>query len=78
MTWVPDVDVHGRELRPGDYVSIKLYPRGTARGVVVVGRAKHPDGRRYLAIDVDGRLYGLTGATRLKRAPSARIGGTET
>lgn len=63
--YVEEVDVHGRPVRPGDIVRIRLYPKGSARGVVIVGRAKHPDGRHYLAVSVDGRLVGLTRPIRL-------------
>lgn len=60
----PYEDRKGHTIRPGDRVRIKLHPRGTAEGVVVVsprGQVVMPDGTTLpaLVVDVDGRTYGM-------------------
>lgn len=71
-SYAPETDRRGRDLRPGDRVRFKLYPRGTAEGVVVVSqraRLVMPDGSTLpaLAIESDGTVYDLSsrGTTRL-------------
>jgi len=66
-------------------VRIKLYPRGTAEGVVTVSKRtqeRMPDGSYLpaLAVDVDGHVYGMPPpkgvlrlATRLARRVVARF-----
>jgi len=60
----PSEDRKGVSLHPGDRVRFKLYPRGTAEGIVVVSRRVRqvmPDGSTLpaLAIDWDGEPYGM-------------------
>lgn len=64
MNYAPAEDRKGQNLSPGDYVRFKLYPRGTAEGVVVISKRTRevlPDGSSApaLAIDSDGTLYGM-------------------
>jgi len=64
MNYAPTKDRNGRDIRPGDRVRFKLYPRGTAEGVVVVSKRTlevMPDGSSApaLAIDSDGTLFGM-------------------
>lgn len=70
--YAPEQDRRGRDLHPGDRVRFKLYPRGTAEGVVVVSarvRLVLSDGRTApaLAIESDGVVYALSngGVTKL-------------
>jgi hypothetical protein len=62
--YAPAQDRKGHDLKPGDKVRIKTYPRGTAEGVVVISpRAQErlPDGSwaPALAVDCDGTTYGM-------------------
>lgn len=65
MKYAPAQDRKGHDLHPGDKVRFKMYPKGTAEGVVVI--SKHglevlPDRTTApaLAIEVEGgRTYGM-------------------
>jgi len=63
--FAPAVDCCGRQLSPGDCVSFKKYPRGTARGVVIISERvfePQPDGSRLPALSIrcsDGCVYSL-------------------
>lgn len=64
MKYAPSEDRKGRDLHPGDRVRIKLYPRGTAEGVVAISprvQERLPDGSYLpaLVVDVDGTLFGM-------------------
>jgi hypothetical protein len=64
VDYAPSKDRKGRDLHPGDRVRFKLYPRGTAEGVVVISKRTQevlPDGSSApaLAIDSDGTPYGM-------------------
>jgi hypothetical protein len=64
VKYAPTEDRKGRDLHPGDRVRFKLYPRGTAEGVVRVSERTLvvlPDGSSApaLSIDVDGRAFGM-------------------
>jgi hypothetical protein len=64
VEYAPAQDRNGRDLHPGDAVRFKLYPRGTATGIVTISeRAMQvlPDGTTApaLAIDADGRVYSM-------------------
>lgn len=64
MKYAPSEDRKGRDLHPGDRVRLKLHPRGTAEGVVVISprvQQRLPDGSYLpaLAVDVNGRLFGI-------------------
>lgn len=64
MNYAPATDRKGRDLRPGDKVRFKLYPRGSGEGVVVISKRTQvvmPDGSALpaLSIDVDGTLFGM-------------------
>lgn len=70
-TYAPIEDRKGRPLHPGDKVRFKLYPRGTAEGVVVISPRElqvMPDGSMLpaLAIESDGVLYALYSGGVLK------------
>src|SRR5262249_7372629 len=79
--YAPARDRNDRELHPGDSVRFKLYPRGTATGVVVISeRARQvlPDGSTLpaLAIDSDGRVYSMPppkGVTKLMTSNAMRF-----
>ena len=73
LEYAPAADQTGKPLYPGDKVSFKLYPRGTARGTVQI----HPygleevNGRRLptlCIIDEEDRRYPLLsgGVRKLK------------
>ena len=64
MNYAPAEDRKGHPLQPGDKVRIKLYPKGTAEGVVAVSKHSRqvmPDGSTLpaLVVEVDGRPYGM-------------------
>lgn len=64
MNYAPAQDRKGHDLRPGDRVRFKLYPRGTAEGVVVISPRTLevlPGGKTApaLAIEADGKTYGM-------------------
>ena len=64
MNYAPAKDRKGHDLHPGDRVRFKLYPRGTAEGVVVISQRTLevlPGGSTApaLAIESDGRAYGM-------------------
>lgn len=72
--YAPTTDRKGCELHPGDRVRFKLYPRGTAEGVVVVSKRSlvvMPAGTLpALSIQTDdGTLYGLIERGTLKLNP---------
>lgn len=57
-------DRNGEAILPGDTVRIKMHPRGTATGTVVISERATvvmPDGKTApaLSVDCDGRLYSL-------------------
>jgi len=71
VAYAPEEDRNGRSLRPGDRVRFKLYPRGTAEGVVVISKRTMqvlPNGEQApaLAIESDGTVYDLYGKGTLK------------
>jgi hypothetical protein len=71
QSYAPATDRKGQSLVPGDKVRIKLYPRGTAEGVVVVSsRAQQrlADGSYLpaLVVDVGGTTYPLLSKGALK------------
>ena len=62
--YAPEEDRDGTPLAPGDRVSFKLYPRGTARGTVVVSDRVRVvvDGAALPALAIkadDGTVYTL-------------------
>jgi hypothetical protein len=64
MNYAPVKDRKGREVHPGDRVRFKIYPRGTAEGVVTISPRTMevmPDGSTLpaLAIELEGRLSGM-------------------
>jgi len=74
----PEQDGRGRDLRPGDRVRFKLYPRGTAEGSVVVSHRSlvvMPGGLTLPALAIetdDGRIYALHSRGVTKIRPRAR------
>ena len=74
-SYAPETDRRGRDLRPGDRVRFKLYPRGIAEGRVVVSprvRVVMPDGGTLPALAIetdDGTRYDLSsrGTTKLEK-----------
>lgn len=81
-THAPETDRRGQDLHPGDRVRFKLYPRGTAEGVIVVSpraRVVMPDRstRPALAIQTDdGTIYNLSsgGTTKLGARATENVG----
>jgi len=63
--FAPAVDCCGHQLSPGDRVSFKKYPRGTARGTVVISERAfepQPDGSRLPVLAIrcaDDCVYSL-------------------
>lgn len=73
MLFAPETDRKGRDLKPGDRVRIKTYPRGTAEGVVAIsarGQQRLPDGTwaPALVVDVGGTTYPLISKGTIKLA----------
>jgi hypothetical protein len=61
--YAPTQDRKGRALHPGDRVRIKLYPRGTAEGILEISsraRVMLPDGSTApdLVVNSNGIMYG--------------------
>lgn len=65
MKYAPSKDRKGHDLHPGDRVRFKLYPRGTAEGVVTVSKRTLevlPDGSSAPALAIEseeGTVYGM-------------------
>jgi hypothetical protein len=64
VNYAPAKDRKGQDLHPGDKVRFKLYPRGTAEGVVTVSKRTLevlPDGKTApaLAIESEGKAFGM-------------------
>lgn len=72
MQYAPATDRKGCELHPGDRVRFKLYPRGSAEGVVVISAhalVVLPDRSTApaLAIESEGRIFGMPGPKAVLR-----------
>lgn len=71
--WSPSEDRTGQQVAPGDRVSVPLYPRGMARGNLVISErawAVLPNGDEVLALEVlgdDGVRYTATSKIRKLR-----------
>ena len=73
--WSPSEDRRGNPVKAGDYVSVPTYPRGTARGTLVVSERSWtvlPDGSKVLSLMVkaaNGTLYEATSKIRKLKKP---------
>jgi hypothetical protein len=89
MQYAPSKDRNGHDLHPGDRVRFKIYPKGSAVGIVVISKRTLevlPDGKTApaLAIDSDGTIYGMPppkgvarmGAGRASNSPTPTRGRT--
>lgn len=73
--WSPSEDRRGNPVKPGDYVSVPVYPRGTMRGTLVVSERSWsvlPDGSKVQSLVVrasNGTDYEATSKIRKLAKP---------
>lgn len=68
----PHKDCNGKSVVPGDFVSIKTYPRGTIRGKVAISeRVMEVQGKEermsLVVITKDGTAYSIPGPKSLRK-----------